>query len=238
MFTFVSTRRGGRSFCWHIRPAAHGNCCRDVVPTATTTSSGVPVRQPRCVPTVGRPARLQYGDSPPHTTCDRGGAMGSHVLRAVPGRNLRPASAQYGPWLARGQGPFARTVHGARGADAGRPSDSLRFHQASITAAAWQFTQSTLAAIVAAEDHPGLAALSPRLEGTPELRGYPPFGPGVAAGNQPRSGAPGAWIMCMEDVRPCCAPARPVSGRTRGKRLLLDMAGGTMRAWPFRAFDD
>jgi hypothetical protein len=52
--------------------------------------------------------------------------------------------------------------------------------QASITAAVvWQFTQSMLAPIVAAEKYPGLVALSTRMERTPEFLKYSPVGPGV-----------------------------------------------------------
>jgi len=53
-------------------------------------------------------------------------------------------------------------------------------NQATLTAAvAWQFTQSLLAHIVPAAQHPGLVALSARLETTAAFKKYPPVGPGV-----------------------------------------------------------
>ena len=97
-------------------------------------------------------------------------------------RNLRPASARYEPWLERVTGQLLaaytgleREVQSRAGAFAAVRS------QAVITAAvAWQFTQSMLAEIVAANNHPSLVALSERLERSPEFQKYPPFGPGVA----------------------------------------------------------
>lgn len=100
-------------------------------------------------------------------------------------RNLRPASAQHEPWLERIRGQLLAAYAGLEEQVQKRQSmfaDPRR--QAGITAAvAWQFTQSMFAAIVPAGDHPGLAALSSRMESTPAFRKYPPFGPGVAAGD-------------------------------------------------------
>jgi glutathione S-transferase len=96
-------------------------------------------------------------------------------------RNLRPVSAQYQPWLDRVTGQLLAAYADLecevqqRKAAFAQPR-----RQACISAAvAWQFTQSTLAAIVPARDHPGLAALSARMENTPEFLHYPPVGPGV-----------------------------------------------------------
>jgi glutathione S-transferase len=96
-------------------------------------------------------------------------------------RNLRPPSAQYEPWVERVQGQllqaYAALEHEVQ---ARQPVFAQPRRQASITAAiAWQFTHSMLASIVLAEKYPGLAALSARMECTPEFLKYPPLGPGV-----------------------------------------------------------
>lgn len=98
-------------------------------------------------------------------------------------RNLRPQAFQYAPWLARVTGQL-RAAYAGLEQEVGRrrPVFAGPLHQAAITTAvAWQFTQSMLAEIVAAADHPALADLSARLEKTPEFLKYPPTGPGVVA---------------------------------------------------------
>jgi glutathione S-transferase len=96
-------------------------------------------------------------------------------------RNLRPASAQYEPWIARVTGQLLAAYAGLeREVQERRAAFGEPRNQASITAAvAWQFTQSMLSAIVPAEKHPGLVALSRRMESTPQFLKYPPVGPGV-----------------------------------------------------------
>ena len=96
-------------------------------------------------------------------------------------RNLRPASAQYEPWIERVRGQLSAAYAGLEQQVQIRQSAFAEPRsQASITAAiAWQFTQSMLAAIVPAESHPALVALSMRMESTPEFLKYPPVGPGV-----------------------------------------------------------
>ena len=96
-------------------------------------------------------------------------------------RNLRPASAQYEPWIERVRGQLSAAYAGLEQQVQIRQSAfAAPRSQASITAAiAWQFTQSMLAAIVPAESHPALVALSMRMESTPEFLKYPPVGPGV-----------------------------------------------------------
>jgi len=96
-------------------------------------------------------------------------------------RNLRPAAAQHEPWLARMQGQLLAAYAGLEREVQQRPALFAEPRkQASITAAVvWQFTQSMLAAIVPAENHPGLVALSARMESTPMFLKYPPVGPGV-----------------------------------------------------------
>lgn len=95
-------------------------------------------------------------------------------------RNLRPASAQYEPWMERVTGQLLAAYAGLEKEVQGRPRAFEAMGHASITAAvAWQFTQSMLAANVPATKHPGLVALSARMELTPQFRKYPPDGPGV-----------------------------------------------------------
>lgn len=96
-------------------------------------------------------------------------------------RKLRPASAQYEPWLERIKGQLLSAYAGLEQQVQSRQAAfSGPRSQASITAAvAWQFTQSLLAAVVPAQNHPGLVALSERMEHTPEFLKYPPVGPGV-----------------------------------------------------------
>jgi len=100
-------------------------------------------------------------------------------------QNLRPREFQYEPWVERvtGQllaafGELERDVaaHPARYAHA-------RSHAGIAAAIAWQFAQSLLAIVVPAAAHPGLMALSARMEREPVFLKYPPDGPGVPAGS-------------------------------------------------------
>lgn len=96
-------------------------------------------------------------------------------------RNLRPASAQFEPWLERVRAQLLAAYAGLEQEVASRKStfEEAR-NQASITAAVvWQFTQSMLGAVVPARDFPGLAALSARMEREAVFLKYPPEGPGV-----------------------------------------------------------
>ena len=96
-------------------------------------------------------------------------------------RNLRPSSIQYEPWMERVRGQVLAAYAGLeREVQTHKPAFAGSRNQASITAAVvWQFTQSMLAAIVPAENYPGLVELSVRMERTPEFLKYPPVGPGV-----------------------------------------------------------
>ena len=98
-------------------------------------------------------------------------------------RNLRPAAAQHQPWVDRVTGQLLAAYAGLeQEVQRRRSAFAAGNSQAAITAAvAWQFTQSMLAAIVPAAKHPGLAALSVRMEQSPEFRKYPADGPGVPA---------------------------------------------------------
>jgi glutathione S-transferase len=96
-------------------------------------------------------------------------------------RNLRPAAIQFAPWLERVSGQML-AAYAALEDEVSRRAEVFEegYRQAVITSAVcWQFTQSTLGGIVAAEKHPALAALSARMERTAAFAKYPPQGPGV-----------------------------------------------------------
>ncbi len=96
-------------------------------------------------------------------------------------RNLRPAEFQYDAWLNRVKEQLAAACAGLEAQFQEYPALFAAPHsQAVIMAAvAWQFIQSMLAELVPAQVHPKLAALSVRMESTPQFRKYPPDGPGV-----------------------------------------------------------
>ena len=96
-------------------------------------------------------------------------------------RNLRPKAAQHEPWVERVTGQ-ARAAYAGLEAEVQKRKEAFgtaHTHASIGAAVAWQFTQSMLAAIVPAAQHPGLVELSARLEASPEFRKYPPSGPGV-----------------------------------------------------------
>ena len=95
--------------------------------------------------------------------------------------NLRPPEKQHAPWLARVQSQL-QAAHAALEQELQqRPLlfNSALNHASIAAAIAWQFTQSLLAELVAADSHPALAALSARLEQHPAFLRWPPSGPGV-----------------------------------------------------------
>lgn len=96
-------------------------------------------------------------------------------------QNLRPPEARYAPWLERLTGQLLAAYAALELDVARRPAVfAAGPNQAAITAAvAWQFTQAMLPGVVPAAFHPGLAALSARLESTAPFQKYPPVGPGV-----------------------------------------------------------
>jgi glutathione S-transferase len=97
-------------------------------------------------------------------------------------RNLRPAEAQYEPWLDRVRSQLLSAYAGLEQEVGDRPTAFARLSHASITAAvAWQFTQSELASVVPAGRYPALSASCERMESLPQFRKYPPIGPGVRA---------------------------------------------------------
>lgn len=96
--------------------------------------------------------------------------------------NLRPAEKRHQPWIDRVRGQLLAAYRqldievGASAAGAGaRWLFGDRLLQADISVAVgWRFTQSVLADIVAAADHPALAAFSKRAEALPEFLAFPP----------------------------------------------------------------
>lgn len=120
-----------------------------------------------------------------HEMCAVGLALAAceKSVQIVYERNLRPASAQHEPWIERVTGQMRAGYAGLEREVARRPAafaDPRK--QASITAAVvWQFTQSMLATLVPAEQHPALTQLAARMEATPAFRKYQPAGPGVPA---------------------------------------------------------
>ena len=108
--------------------------------------------------------------------CDKG-------VQIIYERNLRPASAQYEPWLDRATAQLLAACAGLEQEVTGRPQAFANVHsQATITAAVtWQFIQQLLPGVVLPARHPALAALSAVLENTSPFRKYPPLGSGVSA---------------------------------------------------------
>ncbi len=104
-------------------------------------------------------------------------------VQTVYERNLRPATAQYEPWLSRVRGQLLSAYAGLEGEVANRPRAFAGLSHAGITAAvAWQFTQSELASVVPVALCPALSAFSERMERLPQFSKYPPAGPGVQVG--------------------------------------------------------
>lgn len=95
--------------------------------------------------------------------------------------NLRPKEMHYKPWLERATGQLLAAYSELEYEVQHRQAAfTVARNQATISAAvAWQFTQSMLASVVDASNHPGLVKLSEQLEQTAEFRKYPPIGPGA-----------------------------------------------------------
>lgn len=97
-------------------------------------------------------------------------------------QNLRPASAQYEPWLTRVRGQLLAAYTGLE-QEVGNHGVlfSGLTHASIASAVTWQFTQSELGPVVPAGSYPLLSELSAHMESLPEFRKYPPVGPGVQA---------------------------------------------------------
>jgi glutathione S-transferase len=91
-------------------------------------------------------------------------------------RTLRPKDKQHQPWLDRVQRQLLAAYRMLE-TEAGSGQAWLfseRLSQADIaTATAWSFTQSVLADIVAAPDHPALSLFGKRAEALPEFLAFP-----------------------------------------------------------------
>jgi glutathione S-transferase len=88
-------------------------------------------------------------------------------------RNTRPVDKQHQPWLDRVGGQLLAAWRGLESAAAKAPGwlSGGEIQQSDITiAVAWSFAQNTVPQIVAAADHPGLAALSARAEKLPAFQ--------------------------------------------------------------------
>lgn len=100
-------------------------------------------------------------------------------------QNLRPREFQYEPWVERVTGQLLAAFGELERDVAAHPARyaPVRSHATIAAAIAWQFAQSLLAIVVPAAAHPGLVALSARIEREPVFLKYPPDGPGVPAGS-------------------------------------------------------
>lgn len=96
-------------------------------------------------------------------------------------RNLRPPEFQFDQWLDRVQQQLHAACAGLEAHFQEHPELLEADHSQAViaSAVAWKFVQVSLGDLVPARDHPRLAALSERMEATPEFRKYPPDGPGV-----------------------------------------------------------
>ncbi len=105
------------------------------------------------------------------------------AVQALYETNLRPADKQHEPWLTRVRGQLHAACKALEQEVQQRPHlfNGALNHGSIAAAIAWQFIQSLLADLVSAAQHPGLAALSERLEQHPAFLKYPPTGPGVQA---------------------------------------------------------
>lgn len=100
-------------------------------------------------------------------------------------QNLRPEEFQFQPWIARVTGQLRAAWSALEQEVLAQPQlfAHERSHAVITAAVAWQFTQSLLASVVPAVDHPQLCALSARLERSAAFLKFPPDGPGVQPGS-------------------------------------------------------
>jgi len=107
------------------------------------------------------------------------------IVQFVYEKQLRPATAQYEPWLARVRGQFTAAFGALESLLAGEAAltEGVPGHACIWPAVVWQLTQSMVADEVPARRHPALEHLSRQLEATALFRSWPPDGPGVPAGS-------------------------------------------------------
>jgi glutathione S-transferase len=97
-------------------------------------------------------------------------------------QNLRPAEAQYEPWIERVTGQLLAACAGLehetqrhmQSIFSGAPN-----YASIVTAVSWRFLQMMLPELVVSANYPALVEISTRLERLPEFIKYPPVGPGV-----------------------------------------------------------
>ncbi|PWF43697.1 glutathione S-transferase [Massilia glaciei] len=108
------------------------------------------------------------------SACEKG-------VQIVYERKLRPNESQYEPWMERVTGQLLAGFSMLE-QEVQRSPQTFENpdRQAAITVAVvWQWTQRMLASVVPAASHPGLVALSERLEKTPAFIKFPPYAHGV-----------------------------------------------------------
>jgi glutathione S-transferase len=89
-------------------------------------------------------------------------------------QDLRPPEKQHSPWVERVTGQARAAYEALEQALRQRPLTVAAMSQAGIsTAVAWRFTQQVLPGLVAAAEHPQLAAFSALAEATPEFAAAP-----------------------------------------------------------------
>lgn len=95
-------------------------------------------------------------------------------------RNLRPAVAQYEPWIERVTGQLLAAFRGLEDEINRYPDIFQSLGHASISAAViWRFAHTELSVLISAEQFPALVGLSARMEALHEFLKFPPVGPGV-----------------------------------------------------------
>jgi glutathione S-transferase len=110
-------------------------------------------------------------------------AAADKVVQFVYEKQLRPASAQHGPWLDRVHSQFIAGFAALEALLAGESSltQGSPQHAAIWPAVVWQVTQSLLPGEVPPGRHPHLAQLSEQAETSALFRRWLPVGPGVPA---------------------------------------------------------
>lgn len=110
-------------------------------------------------------------------------AAADKVVQFVYEKQLRPASAQHGPWLDRVQGQFTAAFAALEALLAAGPSltQGDPQHAAIWPAVVWQVTQSLIPGEVPPGKHRHLAQLSAQAEASALFQRWLPVGPGVPA---------------------------------------------------------
>jgi glutathione S-transferase len=112
-------------------------------------------------------------------------AAADKVVQFVYEKQLRPPSAQHGPWLDRVRSQFTAAFAALEALLAGEPAltQGTPGHSSIWPAVVWQVTQSLVPGEVPPERHPHLAQLSEQAENSALFQRWLPVGPGVPAGS-------------------------------------------------------